>query len=219
MTTFIEEVSSAWDYDELKAQVIDWMHRGDLAKKAPEFIALAEDEINTELRIRLMEVEVPLVLAAGARTVALPERFIEPIRLDLVQSDGRAVELRFLSTGQMGGAQAGAFEPEYWSISGENIEFSRHADRDYELRLRMLERFDIAMTGSNALLTSYRGLYLYGALVQASAFIENDQRVPMWIAQYEKLKKRVISKEARSKSLATLRTDLPGLLGRSNFYG
>lgn len=219
MTTFIDETSIAWDYDDLKSKIASWLHRTDLTDEIIDFISLAEDEINTEMRIRLMEVDETVTLASGARTIALPDRYIEPLKLELLHSDGSDdEELHFLSPKQMViNDDAGtACEPDYWTVNGANIEFPNLADQAYTLRFRMLQRFDIANTLTNDLLTHYRGLYLYGALTQASAFMVNDARVGLWKSAYENLKAKVAKKEARNKSMAQLRTEVPGTGYRTN---
>jgi hypothetical protein len=55
---------SLTNYGELKTAVANWLKRGDLTSRIPEFIALAEDRINKKLRVRAMEASATLVLSA-----------------------------------------------------------------------------------------------------------------------------------------------------------
>jgi len=196
-------------YTELKAAVADWLHRTDLTAQVVDFIALAESEINTEIRTRLMETDSTLTLLAGASTVALPARYSEPILLELVISGQENTRLKYRTPNQMP-TQTGTGQPCEWMINGANIEFPYDADQEYTLRFRMLADFDIATTSTNTLLTKYPGLYLYGALLQAAPFMIKDDRIPTWQRMYENIKAKAIKKEGRTRKLATLQTDLPG---------
>lgn len=204
-------------YTELVASVADFLHRVDLTTQIADFITLAEDEINADMRLRLMEVDETLTFSTG-RTVALPDRILEPIRLTLVYAGADDEELVYQTPVQMivNDSVGVACRPIYWTIKGDNIEFPNRADRSYTMTFRMLQGFDIANTGTNALLTKYRGLYLYGALVQASAFVENDDKIAKWKSMYLNMKKKVNRQEARTKTLALLQNDMPGTYPRMN---
>lgn len=196
------------NYTDLTATLASWMHRSDLTASIPDFIALAESEINTEMRLRLMQESVPLTLLAGTRTVPMPSRFIEPIKLELVFSGRDNMPLTYLNAQQIAD-NASAGEPQYWTIDGDNLSFPYPADQDYALSFRLLRGVDLAATTTNALMTKYPGLYLYGALVQASAFTNNDPRIPLWKQMYEGLKKKINKVESRTEVLTTMKTDLP----------
>jgi hypothetical protein len=208
-------------YTELQDAIASWLHRSNLTTTIPDLITLAEDELNAELRLRVMEVDETLTLTAGDNTVALPARYLEPVLLEIVWGGTQENErLTFLSPMQMTLQDSAnvAVEPEYWTVNGENIEFPEPADQNYTLRFRMLKRLDIATDTTNYLLSNWRGLYLYGALLQSAPFIHDDARMQTWGVMYEKLMRKVKNKESRSKALATLRTDSPLLKSRSNIY-
>lgn len=207
-------------YTELQASVADFLHRTNLTAQVVDFIALAESEINTDMRLRLMESDETLTLASGATTVALPARYSEPIRLDIVIAGQDNRELKYLTPQQMviEATTGSACEPDFWTINGANLQFPAPADRAYSLLFRMLKDFDIASTSTNALLTKYPGIYLYGALLQAAPYMVNDQRIPTWATMYSNLVAKANKKEARTRVLTTLRTELPGTGRRTNIY-
>lgn len=208
-------------YTELRFAVSDWLHRSDLMTQVADFISLAEDDLNAQLRLRLMEVDEEITLPAGARTVAIPTGYIEPIKLELVYGDGSDNEvLTYLTPTQFvrSSGSMTAVEPRYWTINGSNIEFPDDSDLEYTLIFRMLKKFDIANTETNSLLDSYKGLYLYGALLQAAPYMRDDSRIPTWQLMYERLKATVMKKEARNKALAILLTDTPGIPYHSNIF-
>ena len=205
-------------YAELKTAVASYLHRTDLTAIIPDFITLAESEINTDMRLRLMESDQSLTLSAAATTVALPARYSEPIRLDVVIAGQDNRTLTYLTPQQMSiqATTGSACEPDYWTINGASIQFPAPADRQYTLLFRMLADFDIATTSTNALLTKYPGIYLYGTLAQAAPYIADDARIGLWKQQYESLKAKANRKEARTRTLTTLRTELPGIGYRIN---
>lgn len=200
MSITVSTTSDSYDYDWLKSTVASWLHRTDLTARIPEFIALAEDEINSELRLRMMEQTAVLTLPSGESSVALPDRYLEQIDLRL---DGK--ELIYRASLVTSSTQS---QPQFWTIQGDSIVVSHPADRDYDLTFRYMERLDIAATLYNDLLTNYRGVYLYGALLQGAAFAAKEAQVPQWASMYANLIAKVKRREGRKNALATLRTDI-----------
>lgn len=211
-TTSLE---TTYTYEWLKATIADWLHRSDLTSQIPDFIKLAEGEINTDLRTRLMETDEILTLEAGMRTITLPDNYSEPIRLDLVFTGRDNETLTYLAPNQMPieTYTGAAYQPQYWTVNGENIEFPANADIDYTVLFRMLGDFDIANTDTNSLIAKYPGIYLYGSLLQAQGYMVNDSRIPTWASMYTNLVKKVNRQEARTKALTTLLTDTPSRYG------
>ncbi len=207
-------------YADLQTTVALWLHRTDLTAQVVDFITLAESEINTDMRMRLMESDEPLTLAAGATTIALPARYLEPIQLDIVIAAQDNRELRYQTPKQMQvlATTGSAAEPDFWTINGANIEFPSPADKAYALLFRMLKGFDIATTSTNELLTKYPGIYLYGTLLQAAPYIVNDARIAVWQGMFDRLKAKAIKSEARTRILTTMQSDLPSRATRSNIY-
>jgi hypothetical protein len=211
--TIIAQPIDAKDYDWLKAAIASWLHRSgsaELTLRIPEFIMLAESEINTFMRMRLMEVDDSLTLLAGTRTIALPDLYLEPIRLDLVFTGRDNETLTYQAPNQMRiETQTGAaYQPQFWTVNGANIEFPAVADQDYSVLFRNLQGFDIATTSTNELLTKYPGVYLYGSLMHAAPWIANDARIATWGSMYDRIVKLANRKEARNKTLTTLQTEL-----------
>lgn len=206
-------------YTELSTTIATWLHRSDLTASIPDFIQLAEDEINTDMRLRLMEVDIDLTLVSGTRVIDLPVRFLEPVQLQLLYplgSDNRALTYQSPSQMVVNESPGVSCWPEFWGINGDSIEFPNLADRDYSLTFRFLQGFSLATTSTNSLLDSYRGIYLYGALKHSAPWLANDARIATWSQMYEQLKAKVNKKESRSKSLTMLQTELGGRRRSSN---
>lgn len=191
------------NYAQLQGAVADWLERGDLAARIPDFIALAEARFNRVLRLRMMEVEAALTLGAGARKVALPSAFREPIALWRATTQDRCA-LRFVDPA---GLEV-CFTPgraASWTVDGPDLAFDRPADRSYDFTLRFLGRLALSDAApTNALLTDYPDLYLFGALAEAAPYLRDADLLNLVLARLDAALSEARAKEARARSLTTL---------------
>jgi|SRR5262245_54143659 len=194
------------NYSELQSAVANWLSRSDLTGRIPEFIALAEARLNRDLRLRTMESSEAVSTSPGSRFIALPAGFLEPLALFIERSSGREA-LSFKPSRMETDATAG--EPEFWAVDGGNIAFERPADAVYSMTLKMLKAFALSDSSpANWLLTNYPDLYLAATLAEGFGYLQDDEALK-WIARYGQTLAEVNQKEARSRSLAQLKTDLP----------
>ena len=196
-------------YTELKASIADWLHNTALTSQIPDFITLAEVEINSELRTRQMQVDETLSLTSGTKTVALSSRYIDPISLELVIPGENNTPLTYRLPQDMTNNAATSARPIYWTINGDNIEFEYLADQTYTLSFRMLKGYDIAATSTNTLLTKYPGLYLFGSLLQSAPYKIDDDRIGTWQNSYDKALAKAKKAEGRNSRINSLRTEFP----------
>jgi|CXWL01.1.fsa_nt_gi hypothetical protein len=199
-------------YSELQTTIASWAHNTALTTQIPDFITLAEAAFNRILRLRTMESDNALTLTSGARTVSIPSGYIEPISLRLIISGEpyRVLTPRMPQELNINVASTAARRPEYWTINGTNIEFPNLADQTYSLTLRMVTAFSLSNASpTNWLLTNHPDLYLYGSMLQAAPYMVNDSRIPTWKLFYDAALKQVKDNAARSRSIASLITDLP----------
>lgn len=201
-------------YSELQTAISGWLHRSDLATKAPDFIALAESRLNRLLRLRTMESNEAMTASAGSRSVALPAGFIDPLALWLELASGRS-ELRFYHPSVLP-VTTSTGVPTCWTVDGANLAFERPVDQAYSLTLRMLKAFSLSdAQPTNWLLTNHPDLYLYGALIESAPYIRDDARIALWQERFDRAFAEVQAKEHRSQSLATLSTDV-AMTGRNH---
>ncbi len=64
-------------YTELKSSLADWLNRSDLTSVIPDFISLAEAQIERQLRTRQMIVRATASFAAAAEYGTVPDDFLE----------------------------------------------------------------------------------------------------------------------------------------------
>lgn len=199
-------------YAGLQTTVARWVHRTDLDMDVPDFIRLAELDINRRLKVVAKEVEAPLACEVGARFVPLPSDFGAPIALWLTDVDPRRTVTARLPE-QLMVDESLSTRPHYWAIDGRNLAFDCRPDQAYPLQLRYLQTLflsDVAPT--NDLFASAPDLYLYGALVHSAPFCQDDARMPMWQAKYESLLRSVAMDGTRAKALVQLQTEIPAAL-------
>lgn len=205
-------------YADLKSAVASWLNRTDLTSQIPDFITLAESRLNRELRLRVMEVEASLSIAAAGTSVALPEGFLEPIGLWSLESSERRA-LRYLASVQLGEAvSAGTVFG--WTITGPDIVLERPTSPALSLILRYLESFTLSdAEPTNWLLTNRPDAYLFATLVEAAPFLRDNDALGIWDARVTRALTEINAKESRSRSLTTLTPDLPHMPTRNRHRG
>ena len=177
-------------YSELKTAVANWLGgRTDLTSRIPEFIALAEAKFNRELRCAQMETRSYTTVNTASdepEFITLPGDFQTMRRIRLSSETGKPA-LEFVSSQQMDSFRYERANvsgvPAYYSILGTELELFPTPDEDYTVE--MLYRANLeALSDSNTtnwLLDIAPDAYLYGALLEAAAFIKDDERIPVWI--------------------------------------
>lgn len=200
------------NYTELKAAVIDWLHKPSLIAQVPDFIALAETSINRIAQVRSMENEVPLPLAAGVRTLALPAGFTSPLAVWLGETHRQELSA---ATPEELPVSAIAGCPRYWTLDGVALAFDCPADINRTVTLRYRGGFKLSdQAPTNALLTKYPDIYLYGALLQAAPWLRDIAQIQTCQAFYDRTVREINATESRARAAAPLRTDIGQVLGR-----
>ena len=198
-------------YAELQAAAANWLVRADLTARIPEFIALAEARLNRVLRARLAETEQALTMTVGARTIALPAGFAEPLALwiagPVARKGLRFVEPSLLCVSSLAG------EPQAWSVDGANLAFERPCDQAYGFVLRYLAKF--ALSGAqptNALLNDYPDAYLFATLCEAAPFLRDADLASAYEGRLQTTLAEINAKDARSRSPRLLMTEVAPLV-------
>lgn len=184
------------DFTSLKVAVAtDWLHRADLTSQAADFIALFESDFNSQMRVRQMEQSTSQVSTSGyllhptnwlgwkqiRGTYGGVEYNLEPV------SDEVAVALT-----------AGDSVPSrYYKPFGTKT-FLYPQSNGVTYPTRYWEGVGLT-SGTNWLLTAYPGAYLYGSLLQATAFIGEDARLGLWQTAYQNILEN-IKKDSRMSS-------------------
>ena len=200
------------NYTDLQTSIAAWLHRSDLTAIIPDFIALAESRINSELTLRVMEQDATLATVIGHDYTDVPSRMVEAIAAFItiggVQSEMTRVDPVKLPAGNVNGM------PQYWATDGDTIKFDCPLDNTYTITLRYKQGFALASTSTNWLMTRHPRVYLYGAQAEACAYT----RDPQGLSLFDGLFNQALRDANTSENYATeLRTDF-GISGGYNIY-
>lgn len=174
-------------YSELQTAVSNWLNRTDLTDRVPEFIALAEAQMNRRLRVRQMVTRAEAALAS--EFVDGPSDMLEPIQLALESSESDIRLLQYLAPERLLSEKAGGIasgEPEFYSVVGGSLQLLPAPDAAYTGELIYYAKIPaLASSSTNWLLSTYPDAYLYGALVQAAPYLVDDARAVTWGAMFQ----------------------------------
>jgi hypothetical protein len=202
---------SITNYGELKSAIANWAERDDLTSRIPEFVALAQDRIAMDLRVRAMETSADVTISA--QTAALPTGFLGVRRFVL---DNDASRLTYLNPEQfwMRGIARTEGTPKAFTIEGENFVFGPYpASGSHTGKLFYWARFtDLsADEDTNWLFSNARGMLLYGSLMELAMYLEDDEAAARWGRLYEDSKARVMKSDRRDRFPvgASVRSEVP----------
>ena len=175
-------------YTALKASIADFLNRDDLTAVIPDFITLAEAQINRDVRHWNMEARSSGQQSVADEYMQIPADWVETIRLHLTATGTTVVNL--ISRDAMADKRASAED-----VSGTPIYYT-HADSQFQLYPTPSAETDFellyyqkttALSSSNAdnwLLLDSPDVYLYGALLHSAPYLAEDQRVAIWAQMY-----------------------------------
>jgi|TARA_A100001011_G_scaffold43054_1_gene40539 hypothetical protein len=169
-------------YSTLQTAVANWLDRDDLSARIPEFIALNEAIFNRILRIRPMETTVTASTTGGTKSYDLPTGYVQMRQIHLNTSP--ITPLQYLTPEMMYRVWAGSSsgKPHSYTIIGDKIFFGPTPDSAYDYVITYYKKFDSLSdsTTTNWVILNAADVYLYGTLLQAEPFLNNDQRIPVW---------------------------------------
>ncbi len=189
------------NYTDLKASVAAWISRADLTATVPDFILLAESRINRTLRARQMESRVNLTITG--EYVTAPNDFLE-FRSGYINSDPRR-PLAYLSPDEQSAQFGSTVNPTlaypcYFSFAGNSFRFAPIPSSGVDAVIVYYAAIPpLATNATNWLLTAYPDAYLYGSILQAAAYIQDDPRVPGIKGLYDEVIAQIDSASKRSR--------------------
>lgn len=198
------------NYTELQAAVLDWMVRAGQTAKVVDWITLAEARLNRELGA--VETDETLTGVADSRRIDISAlSIVQPIALFLAETGSDEVLIQPATDGTFAYLTTSG-RPTRWAIDGTNIDFDRPLDSAYPFRFRYRQRFALATSSTNWLLTNHPDVYLAASIVWGSAYNKNLAEASAWKQLLDEAIPSIKSSIAQSKR-ATLRVD-PGLVSR-----
>lgn len=169
-------------YSGLKTTIADYLNRDDLTSIVPSFITLAEAKFNRKLRVRQMVKRATATLDTAF--FAFPADFLQAKEFQLNTSPITYLEFvtekqgdlnrqsQYISTGK----------PLQYTIVGTQLEVIPTPDAEYIGEITYYGKIS-ALSDSNTsnwLLDYAPDLYLYGALLEATPYLKDDERLGTW---------------------------------------
>ena len=175
-------------YAELKSNIASYLNRSDLTDVIDTFIDSTEAEFNRRLRVKGMIKRATATL--DSQYISVPTDWLEAINIQidsgdfspLFQQSIESLDVYRKSNNNVTG------QPIYFAMVDDSIEFAPSPDGSYTVQLTYYGKIDSLSDSntSNFLSTGYPDAYLYGSLKHASIYLMEDERVPLFTAQFEK---------------------------------
>lgn len=179
------------DRASLEAAITEYLARDQdttLIARIPTFIQLLESKVNRNLFHRKMELRATALTdpeASEPEFIALPADFQSMRRIRLTNVGGKPL-LEFKSNSQMDLYRSETADvpgqPRYFTIFGDELELAPTPARIYTVE--MVYRQNVALAdasdATNWLLTLAPDIYLYGSLLEAAPYINQDGRIATW---------------------------------------
>lgn len=177
------------NYSDLKTSVANWINRDNLTSYIPDFIALGESRVYSELRLRAMETTLSSTIASGV--IAVPPTYVE---MKYAYVDGSPTQHLTRKTApwimENYPTRSSDGKPKFFAQDAGNFIFGPYPDSTYTIKGTYYARL-AALSDSNTtnwFMTNAPGILLYAALLETEVFIKNDPRIEMWDAKYEEIK-------------------------------
>jgi len=195
---------------ELHTAVANWLNRSDLTARIPEFISLAEAQLNRLLRTRDM-----LIRSTGSTSsqyVSLPADFLEMMNIELTSTSppkriiyitsDRSDDYREKRNNTTG-------VPSYYTIEGDFIQLLPNPDKTYTIQMTYYQPIPalsgLSDSGYSWLLTNHPDIYLYGTLLQSAPYLMDPQSIGTWGTMYSQSIQELQTADEKSRfSGATL---------------
>lgn len=204
-------------YDNLKLTLASWLNRSDMVDQIPAFIQLAEAEIAS--RIRRTSVVATITIADDSNTLPGDCAELRSVRLVSAQpSDDTPILIG--SVEQLTDFRAGRANtigrPRRAAALGKQLLVAPTPDQAYDAEVVYFQGLtplsDAVQT--NTVLQERPDLYLYGPLMHAAPFLEEDERVAVWEAKWEKAIAQLELVRLREETNASLKpARLPVVIG------
>jgi len=199
-------MSSFTDYDNLVKGVGDWLAREDLSDRIPDFVWLAECELQRDLMLRLNDSTATGTSVSGQEYIELPFDYAEGFFL---RWEGNTLPpVRVSSFDVVSRIQKGS---ETSSTTNTRTRVgSFHNNRiylgpvpgalDYTLFYKSGVRHLGPENPTNQILREYPDALLYGSLMHSAPYLGADERALVWGQLFERAKESARQQEWRART-------------------
>ena len=174
-------------YSELKSTIADWLNRDDLTSVIPSFIELAEAELTRNLRHRKMIARADATI--NSEYTQTPLDWFQTQTL-ILETDP-VTTLQYLTPEALNAKRAASTangKPLFYTMIGTEIQVYPVPSGDYTAEMVYYSKIPSLSDSetTNWLLTLAPDIYLYGSLMQSAPYLQDDNRLSVWNALYQK---------------------------------
>ena len=175
-------------YAELKTNIANYLNRSDLTSEIDIFIDNTEAELNRNLRVADMVKRA--TATAENQYLSLSTDWLEAINIEITSNNFRPLMQMSIESLDVYRRSINnkTGQPIYYAIVDNTLELAPSPDASYTLQLTYYGKIDALSdtNTSNFVLSTHPDVYLYGSLKHASVFLMEDERAPLFNAQFEK---------------------------------
>jgi hypothetical protein len=191
-------------YAEVRGAIASWLARGDFTSaNTADFITLFESTANRKLRTRQMLDSETIATTSGVGTLPTDYLAWETVRWDA----DFPVTLTYQNIDWLESAYPSTVSdvPGYFTILGDTIKTFPQDDSS-DLALRYFQKIPALSDAntSNWLLAAHPDVYLFGSLVEACAFVQ-DERALLWKARRDEIFQEIAKLSDKSQAPAEIR--------------
>lgn len=176
------------NYTELKASIADFLNRDDLTAVIPDFITLAESQMNRDVRHMKMEARASGQQDASDEYMQIPPDWLETIRLHLTGTGTTVVNLvsRDAMADKRAANENATGTPRMYTHADSQFQLypTPSTTTDFELLYYQKITPLSATNSDNWLLQEAPDVYLYGSLLHSAPYLAEDERVAVWAQMY-----------------------------------
>jgi len=193
------------DYNDLIAEIANWLNRDDLNDDIPSFIKYAEQEINRVSSLSNQETLSTVLTVAGQEYSLVPTGFKEII--SLIYSNNSILPLQKVDLKDLDEYKSlnVSGRPQFYAISDGKLFWDILPDAVYSMVARYWKKWDIITDQVNWLLLDNPDAYVYGGLSQGGNFIDHPKQ-QQWDAKFKEILGQIEYQSSKLKK-ATLRCD------------
>lgn len=169
------------NYTDLQASALSWMERSGETRyvgSAPDWITLAEARLNRELGA--VETDETITGVVDSRRIDIAAlSMAQPIALFLAEAGRDEVFIMPKADGTFPYLNDPG-RPSTWAVDGTNIDFNRPLDGAYPFRLRFRQKFNLATSTTNWLLTNHPDVYFAATMMWGAGYNEDWANGSAW---------------------------------------
>lgn len=186
------------NYGELKTAISNWSIDNNLSDRIPEFIALCESRVRSD--IELVSQEVTETLAISSELTAYNPGLIQVKRLNIQGNPPNILQYRtnqqisLLDYSEVG-------KPKFYTITGDNIRVYPTPNQAYTADITYTKALDAFVddADTNYILSNFPGVYLYGSLLELSKYVQDNEETERYSTLYLGAVKDVMRSEVKKK--------------------